>query len=249
MWYKIQKIYVGTNQVRPSGGGSFTPTANTIAYLPLNWDVVDYSSYNRSFTVLGSTSAEWTPVFETLSSWIKVANFIATNNVNSNWFAYTTNVTDMPSSWNMTVSCRMNWSWTTDYYQDLITFRTMSWSTDRYTRMVNISQSDNRFLFHGSSQEKSSQSPTVWTWYNYLCTVSGSNCYIYINGSQIYSSAYSYWSRATSFNIWGFLRSGYTNSRYEVYNWKLSEVIVENVARTAQEVADYYNSTKSKYWL
>lgn len=35
----------------------------------------------------------------------------------------------------------------------------------------------------------------------------------------------------------------------QVLKWNLSEVVIENKVRTAQEVSDYYNSTKSLYWI
>ena len=38
MWYKVNKRYVGTQQVRPSG---YQPWANTLAYLPLATDITD----------------------------------------------------------------------------------------------------------------------------------------------------------------------------------------------------------------
>lgn len=39
-----------------------------------------------------------------------------------------------------------------------------------------------------------------------------------------------------------------TSLNYQV-QWYLSEVIIENKTRTATEISNYYNITKSKYWL
>ena len=39
------------------------------------------------------------------------------------------------------------------------------------------------------------------------------------------------------------------HNTWEKSQCNLSEVIIENKARTAQEVLNYYNNTKSKYWL
>lgn len=43
-------------------------------------------------------------------------------------------------------------------------------------------------------------------------------------------------------------RNNSTSASYQV-RWCLSEVIIENVAWSVDEVAAYYNSTKSNYWI
>ena len=47
MGYKLQKIYVWSQQVRPSG---WQPWANTLAWYPLETDTKDYSWNNRDWT-------------------------------------------------------------------------------------------------------------------------------------------------------------------------------------------------------
>lgn len=223
---------------------SWQPWINTVLYMPLDWDVVDYSSYNRSFTVYGSTASVGSPVFDTLASWKKVANFIATDSHSSNWIAFTDNVTDIPSSWNMTVSSWINRSSNWSRYMGIVDYR----GNSRYTWMTWIHQ-NNRFLFHGVSQETSDFIPTVWTWYNMICTVDNGTCYIYKDGVQIYSDSYTYNSPSQKVCLWCFYNSWATNAREESFNWKLWDVIVENKARTAQEIADYYDLTKSLYGI
>lgn len=220
------------------------PWINTVLYMPLDWDVVDYSSYNRSFTVYWNSASVWTPVFDTLANWKKVANFIATSSNNSNWFAFTDNVTDIPSSWNMTVSLWMNRSSNWSRYMGIVDYR----DNYRYTWMTWIHQ-NNRFLFHGSSQEISTFIPTVWMWYNMICTVDNGTCYIYKDGVQIYSDSYTYNSPSQKVCLWCYYSSWATNYRDEAFDWKLWDVIVENKARTAQEIADYYDQTKSLYGI
>lgn len=39
------------------------------------------------------------------------------------------------------------------------------------------------------------------------------------------------------------------NDPSQSFNWYMNDVIIENRARTAQEVLDYYNLTKSNYWV
>lgn len=228
-----------------SVGQRWQPTANTVVYIPLDWDVVDYSTYNRSFTVYGSTASVGSPVFDTLTNWKKVANFIATDSFSSNWFAFTDNVTDIPKSWNMTLSFWVNVSSLGWRYAAMVDFRENS----NYTWMTWLHDRNNRFLFHGVSQENTTFVPTVWTWYNMVCTVDNGTCYIYKDWTQIYSDSYSYGNPSLKLCLWCFYNSARTNYREETISAKLSEVIVENVAWTAQEISDYFDLTKSLYGI
>lgn len=49
MWNKIQRIYIGTNQVRPPYW-DYTPTSNTLVYYRMKEDLNDYSWNNRNLT-------------------------------------------------------------------------------------------------------------------------------------------------------------------------------------------------------
>lgn len=230
------------------------PWANTVLYLPLDWDVVDYSSAGRTFTVLGSWTSAWTPVFTTVQWTKKCASFTATNINTSDWFAYTTDVTWIPTSWNMTISFWMNW-WGTvptegapgsNYYQEMVSYRTDT----GYTWMCMMKENTNVIMFHGSAQENSTFTPTVWTWYNITYTVDSWTCYIYKDWVQIYTDSYIYWSWANKLCLWWWYNNNPSkNYREEAYKWKLADVIIENVAWTSQEISDYYNLTKWNYGL
>lgn len=95
-----------------------------------------------------------------------------------------------------------------------------------------------------TSMELNKRYNLVFT-YNYT-----SRQYIwYINWSSDLSWTLSaqYSVPTTTWYIWA-LANAPTNSGYR-YIWKLSEFIIEDKARTAQEIANYYNQTKSKYGL
>jgi hypothetical protein len=85
------------------------------------------------------------------------------------------------------------------------------------------------------------------TWSNIVITQSSKTYNIYINWvlvkSGTMSSANLTW---TNFNI------GYAygnNSAVKRFIGWISEFIFENKARTADEISNYYNKTKSNYWL
>lgn len=223
---------------------SWHPWANTVLYLPLDWDVVDYSTYNRTFTVLGSTSAVWSPVFDTIASGKEVGDFIKTWPNDSNWFAYTTSIADIPTSWNMTLSAWINCGTSSNYYEEIIAFR---WNGG-YRWMLMKSDAD-KLLFHWTAQEVTTLTPTVWTWYNIVVVIDSWTCYIYSNWTQIYSDSYSYWSGAEALCLGAYYNSYQSAYREETYNGKLSEVIIENVAWTQQEISDYFDQTKANYWI
>lgn len=53
------------------------------------------------------------------------------------------------------------------------------------------------------------------------------------------------WSGASELQLWYWGR--YWNARRST--WYVRDFIVETIPRTAQEISDYYNQTKSNYWL
>jgi hypothetical protein len=69
---------------------------------------------------------------------------------------------------------------------------------------------------------------------------------------KIYLDWVYYWTNAHYFNrpiyrIWSWKESN--NSYYYNFPWKLSNFILETKEWSAQDVTDYYNQTKSNYWL
>ena len=87
-------------------------------------------------------------------------------------------------------------------------------------------------------------------WEHWAFTIDWSSHYgvIYFNWTQKATKNY----RAPNVQSWPFYV--WTNAEVPwnsgwVSTWYMSEFIIENKARTAQEVTDYYNSTKSDYGL
>jgi hypothetical protein len=70
---------------------------------------------------------------------------------------------------------------------------------------------------------------------------------LYMNGSSVGSGTSTINSFRDEFRIWVNDGDSWTTPKY--MTWYMSDLIVENKARTAEETANYYNSTKSNYWL
>lgn len=218
MWNKIQRIYVGTEQVRPY---VFKPTANTIAYFPLINDQTDkvWSAY---VNVTWTKQNVWFKFTASSSQKLTVANVTQKVYFTSLWGQWNTRATS----------------------NDTISF---------FTKDGGL-----RFCWYHTS----SSSIGTWGGYNSSSTWIGSN----------------YGSRSVPQNTWFHLACGWKNWVYRAYiNWSLvwsgsgtpksytgddmglmsnnwcawtfSDIIYEKELWTDQQVADYYNLTKSNYWL
>ena len=69
---------------------------------------------------------------------------------------------------------------------------------------------------------------------------------MYVDGTQLTMTQYATSSFNTNWTwywLWG-LRSNDTTKQIA-----FSEYIIENKERTSQEVSDYFNQTKSLYWI
>jgi hypothetical protein len=82
--------------------------------------------------------------------------------------------------------------------------------------------------------------------HNIVATADWTNIKVYLDWvlAQTTASGYSTGSTSTTFGIW-------TEYPWQTiyYDGYMSNVIVENVAWTDQEVADYYDLTKWDYWI
>ena len=219
MWYKVKKIYQWSNLVRPK----WKPWANTIAYYPLKENTNDYSWNSRNLT--------------------------------NNWLTFWTysGVTCASSSGNYAQLSL----WTATTYSNL----TMSiWYNATTTTPVreafcfgggggNLDIWNNGVTYYASSSQHFDQ--TTWVtanqWTNIIVTVNWSTWNIYKNWS-LYTTKTNWWNVvANSIAIWTNSDASYPqNNRFYGY---LSNAIIENKTRTAQEVSDYYNLTKWNYWL
>ena len=86
---------------------------------------------------------------------------------------------------------------------------------------------------------------SAWIWYNVVATQEWSTVKAYLNWEYIGEST----TRPSQIPTWWSLWAVHISSHSDKYIWYISNAILENKARTAQEISDYYNQTKSNYWL
>lgn len=204
------------------------PWANTVAYYPLTDDFNDKSWNSRNLSV------SWPTI--TILNWVKCAYYnwswyssyngfsLGRSSRTANVWIYVTN-----SSW---------WVLHISNYQS----SSPQWSLWLQTVSNTIYTAD---WVSGASAIQS-WALTQW-WHNAVVTQEWNTMKLYIDWLIIWTLT-NYPSELYSPNwwaLWSKLYSGYSEKR----TWYLSEVILEDKVRTAQEVLNYYNLTKSNYWL
>lgn len=169
----------------------------------------------------------------------------------NNWavFAWSWQVSSpiysMPS--NFTISCWVNKTQSSTSEQTLFA---KWWSSSEYQRFWMYYNSSWNLYVRQATGNTSWNWLSVWnywynTWYNVVFTKTWTTITVYVNGTQTNQFNYSSWSDYTS----SYLGIWWWTSSQSNFNGTIKDFIVENKVRTVQEVADYYNSTKSDYWL
>lgn len=224
MWYKLKKIYVGTNQVRPNW---WQPWANTVAYYPLEANTND-ATWNYNLTPTDIT-------YTTLSSWLKVATF--------NWSSSKAETSSFTTAtWDYTTSMRV-------YGDNIQSTLAVMWgnaTSDSAGRLWDVYYTQkqiraliqpNGYIATGNNYYQNN------TWYNLVVISSWWDVSVYINNNLIETQ---HLNCSNYSNMYLGYRQ-YSNDRF----WKgyISRVIIENVAWISQEVSDYYDLTKWDYWI
>jgi hypothetical protein len=228
MWYKVNKRLIGTNQVRPSW---WQPWSNTIAYFPLESDSTDII-HNVSLT------SYWTTNYTTVW-WVKSAEF-----TKSNWL-YNSNFSYVPQ-WDIskTLSFWMYIKWGNGWWQGIAQiWENSAWKLFwvwcyNWTSLIIMTR-------YGSTSW--TYTPTLNTRTNMVATYSNSTWKLYANWVLQVT-----WSNTTAPTSWYNLyiwQNIWDTSTLLTYYWNLSKVIFESIPRTATQVSEYYNQTKSNYWL
>lgn len=102
-----------------------------------------------------------------------------------------------------------------------------------------------RFQYSSSATSWNARRPnsdtvniTSWTWYHMAYWTDGTKVYAYVNGVKVWETTITPWLATPSGMSIG-----------NAINETLSEFIWENRVWTAEEVLNYYNTTKSNYGL
>ena len=215
----------------------WNPWANTVAYFPLDVDLLDH--WPNHFTM---TNYWWVTIDTTQISGKGVAYF--------NWSSmlYATSLSWLPTWTNpKTISIWVNKraSTTTGIYCWIGTVY-----ADNPNKSFIINQYNWKFWFStwGWGYDfPSSVTPTIWQRYNLVASYDGSTYTLYINWTANISGSLTANTTSDKICIWW-------NTDTRIWYWMpekayMSEVIIENKARTAQEILDYYNITKSLYGI
>ena len=215
------------------------PSANTIAYYKFETDVNDYSWNNRNLTNSWVTFSDWYWIFST------------SNNSSSQWpyASYSSWLT-----WYKTISC---WFYKTYDVNWMLAVWNSSWNISGWYFQLRT-QNPNGFSVSWSwwwsfNTDVTNSSYTVqknkWHLVTFTQNVAN-NSWASSWTLKIYLDWVYYWTNAHYFNrpiyrIWSWKDSSY----YYNFPWKLSNLIIESKEWSASEISDYYNKTKSKYWL
>ena len=222
MWYKVKKIYVGSRQVRPK---TRNPWANTIFYIPFKSDSLDHSG--------NQVTTSWWGTITYQNPWALLTSEFTIN--------YTWNPSSFTVSWYFKTNSVSIWWWI--IWQAYIIY----WRQEWWDLSFNADNNNNslRIEFMGypdwTALPRKETKSNIWvtSWHYYTLVVENwTMWYVYEDGVlKMSKNVQWYVPRAIDFKMAQWI---------QLY---ASEVILENKARTEQEIQAYYNLTKSNYWL
>ena len=211
-------------------GEVWTPTSNTLLYMPLNWDAKDEVSGN---------SGTWsgTAQYQTLASWLKVAN------CNSSSYILTPSIT---------TNAPITISWWLYRVDGNVIFRSDSknWTRNLWQIAINGRPADTQWAWWWIYYNGTGYLYYSWTnaWWKYIVVTLWSNWVkIYVNWELTYT--YNNTSFVWKTQQWWINFDQYSTSLPIPWAWYYSNLIIENRVWTAEQVALYYNNTKSNYWI
>lgn len=224
MWNKIQKIYVGSNKVRPPLK-KYTPTANTVSYLPMRVDTTttDYWNAGWTWSLNGSGGSFVDNYYKQGSSSVLYMGYIS----------YTTY-----SSYTIIFWCRCQ----PGGYRMFEGSNYNSWNNGNIT----IEHADANCKFRrygGSSRDIVISSPTFaddWQWHMYAWV--WSSWVFYVDWVSMWTNSNSVSFRPAEITMWGWRGGSYWPADY-------SDLIIEDRVWSATEILNHYNTYKENYWL
>lgn len=222
----LKNAYIGEYPER------WQPWVNTLLYLPLNSvDTYTDKSWNNRGTTntsVGFWTYQWVDCwyFNGTSAHIQVTPFAFSSELSLLVWIY--------PAWYLSwydgkiFDARRNSNAFTSRYGAYTGTVWISWYIN-WTETFLMDVSNKRALFVMTSKNGSQTYQLLWD--NIDITKTSSLSVSSFTPSQI--------------NLW----NEYNNGAGRYYQWWISEVILEDKVRTAQEVADYYNQTKSLYGI
>lgn len=217
---ELKNAYIGEYRV---------PWSNTIAYYPLTADTNDYSWNNRNLT----------------NSWVTFVNNI--------WWAtipvwYWDGWDRAYRTWDYQLSA---WYTISLYQKSTVNnnwFMFDMRSNNEYWQWVYLK---NEWGYFKARQQKSYNTEEEYVRTqdsnrnHWVLTWTGSVWTVYFNWTQVKQASIANSINTTNWTVLSLWTRFSWNT--DIFTWYLSEMIIENKVRTAQEVSDYYNLTKSLY--
>ena len=210
---------------------TWLPNKNTVAYYPLTANANDYSGNGYNATNNGGTFSE------------------------ENWWYFSSAYSriNLPSM-NIWQTFTVSWwiklpNWQPTWEQEFNTYR--DWSGSHRNLLFWASASWIRGLNGNNSTSSNSKiiSATFWTWWNNIVLSKSWTSYsVYMNWTLLetftgYDVSIPWWYNTVQIPHDDAATSVYTAP------WYLKDLIIENKARTAQEVSNYYDRSKWNYWI
>lgn len=226
-WYKIKRILVWQNwvekQIRPSWY-NWQPTANTLFYYPFEDNTTD-AKWNTSLS-WGTYTKQNIWYLCAWNSWSTTNAITASDSIKS-WLLTMLSWVNVQnkgsSSWSNWAQVMFMPNGNSSYCYYLYSI----WSNLFFSRTSNTSD-----MYTWATLPTNS-------WHLLVLKVSSSWASWYIDGTEYpIFSWYGYWAWYENIHLW--------RSWTQVIH---SHVIWENRTRTTQEIQNYYNQTKSYFWL
>lgn len=231
----LQNAYIGEYVEKP-----FTPWANTIAYRPLtsSTTVNDQSWNNKNLT------NHWGVTFGTYGG----VSCVSFDNTQTLWLTSSLWMTWNPIfTFNVRI-CRVGYSTWTPVKSQIFMLWPINTNTSQVWVAINWAWSNEyQYWTWGSADVDTWAYNTANVWELVTFTNDGTTKKFYKNWTLIKQWSLSYNISGWDLTIWSFSSS--FNSHYQSFYGYMSEFIVENKVRTAQEITDYYNASKSIYGL
>lgn len=228
MWNKIQNIYIGTQKVRPPYKRE--PWADTIAY----WTFDDQSTTQMTDVTWNWNNlsfSSWTPPTYTLLDWTDYYATFSWGSFSTSNFTYSWNKFSEVFWVKITATSRMYLSAIGISSPNVaVIYWFNSWQIEVYSYInpttyrttIKSNTPQNTWMCIGVVRDTNS----VDTYYNW----------------QLVNSGVTWWQCNVS---WAYFW-GTTN---EPLKWSQNNIVLESRLWTAQDMENYYNQTKAKYWL
>ena len=263
-WQQASKVFVGSTQVRPTWPAPRTPWANTLAYYPFTDDYNDHSGNGYNVTSTNNTR-------------LTTLALTGVKCLDLNDSYCTVDITNTPLLMNGTIPYTIvfwtlwkNQYWTRTFAINWREAGAWGWSGITAPTSTDYSSRNNliecRNWYYGSSSvpegwhiSKWATSNMSWAYWNsgvwncFVVSYTTNWLKVYFDGSHVsvadtpsnYVQYWTYWpqNNGSPLKIWQRQDSTVCG------NWYISSVIIEDKEWTAQDAADFYDTTKSYYWI